>query len=247
MNYKKYIKMENAKIPTSVAKKLKIPGSNHITAFADKNEILYKKELREDIGYTKMEDGNYIISSCVFLEKVTPEMVQWWFWWHPLEKDRYILWYPGEHFGISYPKKEKAYFEQKKMPKFKPNMQYPTERIGSMKLPLSLNFVTPEQFGYDKKLMEENNVATIVCAHVGAFKDLVPHTEMSHICFRAENGIFMVNRFWMGQRTKNPLIRKIMLTDESAKGMAEHCYIEYHNFAKKIPMLYEEYLKEISW
>ena len=246
MDYQKYLAMENATIPADIAKKLKKPGSNHITKFEDKNEILVHKELHKDIGYAQMDDGNYIISSCVELPGMTAEMVQWWFWWHPLEKERYMLWYPGEHFGISYPTKEKSYFEQKKQPDFKPNMQYPVERIGGMKLPLSINFVTPKQFGYDEKLMRENGVATIICGHVGAFKDLIPHTEMSHICFQEENGLYMVNRFWMGQRAKNPVVRKFLLADEIAKGMTEHCYIEYRNFAKKVPMLYEAYLKELS-
>lgn len=246
MDYQKYLVMPNATIPKDIAEKLKKPGNNHITSFTDKNDILTHKELHEDIGYTQMEDGNYIISSCVELPGITAQMAEWWFWWHPLQKERYMLWYPGEHFGIGYAKKEESYFNQKKMPEFQPNMQYPIERIGEMKLPLSIDFVTPEQFGYDEKLMKENDVATIICGHVGAFRDFVPHTEMSHICFQRENGLFMVNRFWMGQRAKNAVVRKLLLTDENAKGMAEHCYIEYHNFAKKIPMLYEEYLKEIS-
>lgn len=246
MDYQKYLSMENATIPYDIAQKLKKPGSNNITKFEDKNEILMHKELHEDIGYTQMEDGTYVISSYVALPGVTAEMVEWWYWWHPLEKKRYMLWYPGEHFGISYPKKEERYFNQKKMPAFKPNMQYPIERIGGMKLPLSINFVTPKQFGYDVKKMKENDVATIICGHVGAFKDLIPHTEMSHICFQKENGLFMVNRFWMGQRANNSIVRKFLLTDENAKGMAEHCYIEYRNFAKKIPLLYEEYLRELK-
>lgn len=246
MDLQKYIDMENAPIPADVAEKFAHAGSSQITKFEDKNEILTTPSLHHDIGYTQMNDGNYIVSSWVYLKGITAEMVQWWFWWHPLATERYILWYPGEHFGISYPKEEESYFNQKKFPGFQPNVQYPIERIGGKKMPLSLEFMTPEDFGYDKKLMEENNVATIVCAHVGAFKDHVPHTEMSHVCFQKEDGLLMVNRFWIGQRAKNPMIRKMILTDETAKGMGEHCYVEYHNFANKIPQLYAEYLEEVG-
>ena len=246
MDYQKYLNMENAKIPADAAEKFAHAGNNHVTKFADKNEILVNPSLHHDIGYTRMDDGNYIVSSWVYLKGCTAKMVQWWFWWHPLENERYMLWYPGEHFGISYPREEESYFNQKKFPGFRPNVQYPIERIGGMKMPLELNFVAPEEFGYDPKLMKENNAATIVCAHVGAFRDKIPHAEMYHICFQKEDGLLMVSRFWIGQRAKNPAIRKMILKDSTAKGMGEHCYVEYHNFAIRIPQLYEEYLEEIK-
>jgi hypothetical protein len=48
----------------------------------------------------------------------------------------------------------------------------------------------------------------------------------------------LISRFWLGQTLKNPLIRKAMLTDKTAKGMAEHCCIEYRNLAEILPGLY---------
>ncbi|MDE5995689.1 MAG: hypothetical protein K2G56_02095 [Eubacterium sp.] len=34
------------------------------------------------------------------------------------------------------------------------------------------------------------------------------------------------------------MLRKIILTDETAKGMAEHCCIEYRNLVEILPRLY---------
>jgi len=246
MDYIKYLNMENAEIPPDIVTALAAPGANTPLVFEEKNKLLSVPELQKETGFVKMENGNYLISMCVEMPGVTADMANWWFWWHPLEADRYKLWYPGEHFDISYAKKDAPYFQQKKMPEFRQNTQYPVERIGGLKMPLSISFVTPEEFGYDKTLMEENNVATIICGHVGALKGRIQHTEMSHIFFQREDGLFMVSRFWMGKRAKNPLVRKAMLTDASAKGMAEHCYVEYTNFARKVPGLYKEYLKEVA-
>ena len=49
------------------------------------------------------------------MENVTPEMIKWWFWWHPQKSERYKLWFPGEHYAVSYERKNKAYFEREKI------------------------------------------------------------------------------------------------------------------------------------
>lgn len=41
---------------------------------------------------------------------------------------------------------------------------------------------------------------------------------------------------------QSPLLRKHIITEDMAKGMAEHCCIEYHNLCEIIPML----IKNIS-
>lgn len=244
MNYEKYLKMENAVIPADIAEKLENQGNITAVDFSEKNKFLKNKELTREIGYTRLDNGDYLVSMEVKMPGVTKEMVDWWFWWHPMKKERYMLWYPGEHMNISYAPENEKYFNQKVQPPFEPNINYPIERIGGMVMPLSISFVTPEQFGYDKKLMKESSVATIICGHVGAFKDRIPHTEMSHIYFQEPDGLRLNGHFWIGARCKNPLLRKIMCTSKNAKGMAEHCYVEYTNLARKIPLLYAEYEKE---
>lgn len=241
MKYKAYITQENAAIPAEIAESLKSPGANTATAFGDKNLILADTSLKMESGFSRMKNGDYLVSMYTPMPGVTAEMIQWWFWWHPQEKERYQLWFPGEHFGIGYDRASAGYFAQEKMPPFLPNTQYPTERIGKHKMPLSIAFVRPEEFGFDRKTMYENHVAIIVCGHVGAFRGIIQHTEMAHICFQQDDGLFMASRFWLGKRAKNPLVRKALLTDDSARRMAEHCCIEYRNLAKKLPALYREF------
>lgn len=141
-------------------------------------------------------------------------------------------------------KKDSNYFSYKLTPEFKPNTQYSIERVGGLTVPLSIDFVTPEEFGFDNNIMMNNNVEIIVCGHVGAFKGLIPNTEMSHIFFKTDNGLLLVSRFWLGKNVKNKLIRNINMTEKQAKGMAYHCCVEYRNFANKIPSMYFEWLNE---
>ena len=211
------------------------------TPFERKNEILSNGDLQLEVGYTKMDDGTYLVSMICPMPGITEEMIEWWFWWHTQENLRYQVWFPGEHISNSYRKKDKAYFEQSSVPQFVANSQYPVERIGGMKMPLRIDFVTPEEFGFSRQSMIENNIPKIICGHVGAFNNLVRHTEMAHIFKQTDDGLFMISRFWLGKTMNNPLLRKLIITEDMARGMAEHCCIEYRNLYEILPVLYAKY------
>ena len=227
-------------MPTAIIDAL---GKKQITKtpLERKNEILSNAELQAEVGYTKMDDGTYLVSMVCPMPHITVDMIEWWFWWHTQDNLRYQVWYPGAHISIKYHRKDRAFFEQQAVPDFVPNTQCPVERIGGMKMPLRIDFVTPEQFGFSRQLMEENNISKIVCGHVGAFNNLVKHTEMAHIFKQTEDGLFMISRFWLGNTMKSSLLRKLIITDDMARGMAEHCCIEYRNLCEILPMLYKEY------
>lgn len=210
------------------------------TPFENINDILTSSELQKDIGYAKMNDGTYLVSMVCPMPGVTAEMIEWWFWWHAQDSLRYQVWYPGEHVSIKYHKKNKAYFEQPTVPSFAPNTHYPVECIGGKKMPLRIDFVAPEDFGFSRSVMNVNDIPLIVCGHVGAF-NIIKHTEMAHIFKQTENGLYMVSRFWLGKTMKSKLLRKCIITDEMARGMAEHCCVEYRNLCEILPDLYNEY------
>lgn len=238
--------MPNSKIPTEIAEKLKTAGGISKTSFENKNDILINENLHHECGYSLMDGGYYLVSMYAPMPEVTKEMVEWWFRWHTQESERYQAWYPGEHKKTSYARKNESYFANKKTPEFQPNTQYPTESVGSFAMPLAIDFVTPENFGFDESLMEENNVETIVCGHVSAFKGLIPNTEMAHVFFKSGDGLLLVSRFWLGKNVKNKLVKKLFVTEKQAKDMATHCCVEYRNFATKIPQMYHEWLDENS-
>ena len=227
-------------IPTEIIDALRV---NRITktSFECKNEILTNTELQTEVGFEKMDDGTFLVAMICPMPNITVEMIEWWFWWHTQDSLRYQVWYSNDHISIKYHKKDRAFFEQSNVPEFVPNTQCPVERIGGMKMPLRIDFVTPVEFGFSNELMQENNIPKIVCGHVGAFNNLVKHTEMAHIFKQTEDGLFMISRFWLGNTIKNPLLKKLIITEDIAKGMAEHCCIEYRNLCEILPMLYAEY------
>lgn len=211
------------------------------TLFNEKNTILMSESLQQEVGYKRMDDGSYIVSMYCPMPNITPEMIKWWFWWHPQEDIRYQVWYPDAHVSIGYDKRQADYFKREVCPEFQNNSQYPVEIIGEKKMPLRIDFVTPKEFGFSEDVMEENGIPLIMCGHVGAFKGMIWHTEMAHIFKNTEDGLFMISRFWIGETLKNPILRKTILTDDTAKGMAEHCCVEYRNLLEILPILYGEY------
>ncbi len=227
-------------IPEDIAQKLAHPEIT-LTPLENRNHVLCDGALQQEIGYDQFPDGSWLVSMTCPMPGITPEMIRWWFWWHPQESLRYRVWFPGAHMGIRYHKKDRDYFLQDTVPPFRPNTHYPTEQIGGANLPLRIDFVTPEEFGFSAQMMKKCHVAQIVCGHVSAFNGLVKHTEMAHIFWQTEEGLFLTSRFWIGKTLKNKLLRKVILTEETAKGMAEHCCIEYRNLAMILPELYQEY------
>lgn len=228
-------------IPFELREKLRTPNCITLTPFQAMDTILCDPRLQDQAGFSRFPDGNYLVCMYCPMPGITPEMIQWWFWWHPQADERYQVWFPGEHYGISFDRKDRDYFAQTAVPAFQPNTHYPTERIGSVRMPLRIDFVSAEDFGFSPRLMAEHQIPLIVCGHVSAFRGLIPHTEMAHVFKQTGDGLYMFSRFWIGKTLKNPLLRKTILTEETARGMAEHCCVEYRNLARILPVLYDRY------
>lgn len=212
-----------------------------LTQFEEKNEILVNENLQQEVGFDFFEDGSALVSMTCPMPGITSEMINWWFWWHPKKNERYQVWFPGEHFSNTYAKKDASYFEKNKIPTFQPNDQYPKERIGGKTFTLVIKFKHPEDMGFDCRLMKENGVPVIVCGSVGV-KNLMMHTEMTHIFKQTEDGLVLISRFWMGKLIKNKFLRKKVITEQVVRGMAEHCCVEYRSLAAILPTLYKEYV-----
>lgn len=240
MSISKLMKKPLPEVPSNIEVALKENRTTG-TTYENMNDVLINDSLYYETGYKKQDDGSYVVSMYCPMPGITPEMIEWWFWWHPKKDERYQVWFPGSHFKNRYSRKQATYFESNQRPAFQNNTQYPTEKIGGIRMPLRIDFVTPEEFGFSKEIMLKNNIPLIVCGHVGAFGGLIWHTEMAHIFKRTEEGLFMISRFWLGKTMKNSLFKKLIVTDDTARGMAEHCCIEYRNLHEILPELYKEF------
>lgn len=232
-----FSKLKNGikEIPVEECKLKNIHSVNSL----DKDTFLTSNEYDFDMGYERLKDGSVQVSMYCLMEGVDEQMLEWWFWWHPKNSSRYQIWFPNAHFAISYANKDRNYFDKETYPGFKENTQYPKEKIGKSTNTLRIRFLTPEHFGFSKEAISSSSAKTIICGKVG-IKGFLDHTEMAHIYKEYDGKRILVSRFWMGSLLKKPL-RKPIITDELAKAMAEHCYLEYRNLARILPILYKEY------
>lgn len=185
-------------IPEEIRRSLDGPPVT-LTPFASKDDILLTPSLQEEVGYGRFPDGRWLVSMTCPMPGISFDMVDWWFWWHCREDIRYQAWFPGEHFACSWKKSQAEWFEADSKPPFQPNTKYPTERIGSMRMRLRIDFTTPAGFGFSEEAVAEGGVAGIVCGHVSILNGLVPNTEMAHIYFHDRDGLRLASRFWLGQ------------------------------------------------
>ena len=236
---KELLKKPLPAIPGEIRKRLDHPAITP-TYLNNCNAVLESDTLQQEVGYTQFPDGSWLVPMTCPMPGITKEMIDWWFWWHCQEDLGYRVWFPGDHISIRYHKKDRSYFEHPTMPPFRPNSQCPVERIGGAAMPLRIDFITPESFGFTKEAMERGNIATIVCGHVSAMGGLIPHTEMAHIYRQTGEGLFLISRFWLG-KTMHPLLRKFVMTPSMARGMAEHCCVEYRNLTEILPGLYQKH------
>ena len=180
-------------IPADIHNNLDQPKIT-ITPLEKCNLILVTDALQNEVGYSQFPDGSWLVSMNCPMPGITKAMIEWWFWWHCQDDLRYPIWFPVDHISIQYHKKDRAYFRQSEMPPFQPNSQYPVEKIGGAKMPLRIDFVTPEQFGFSGEAMRQGKIATIVCGHVSACTSPILSAAAIIVRKNREYGVFSLRR-----------------------------------------------------
>ena len=78
MELQSLLKKPLPQIPSEIADAL---NHNKITktTFECKNDILTNSKLQAEVGYTKMDDGTYLVSMVCPMPGITVDMIEWWF------------------------------------------------------------------------------------------------------------------------------------------------------------------------
>ncbi len=224
-----------------------------------RNDLLNPGYSSLENGYCKMSDGSVYVAVLTKMPNVTGEMLDWWFWWHPMDPLRYKIWYPEAHFSTTLNVDPDAYANRKGpyRERYWNTTNYPVEDVGIGEETLSIKFVSPSDFGFDVSRFDEANVVTVICAIVGSVnKKLSQHTYMCHFVRKTETGVEMRSRFWIGhtilrsglseQSLLNRVInakaiKKLLLPKNVGLAMAMHCTQEYIYLSAILPELYNTY------
>ncbi len=214
--------------------------------------LLRQGYLKAETGYCVMPDGSGFAATKVFMPNVTPEMLDWWFNWHPLVGLRYAIWCPVAHTGIS-AKTPDAHKDSSGVPLHTRNygkVHYPVEGFdlkGAERIEIA--FHSPEALHLDMRQFHAPNISALYAATVS--KKIgpltIPINVFMHCVREVEGGVEYRSRYWVGCRVnkdgdivKSNIPFPKAFIENMARNNCIHSLTEYHNLASILPSLYAE-------
>ncbi len=248
--YAKYFYKELAEIP---AEDLEMVNAGpvdpaRVTTIKDRGDLMKPGYLEVETGYTVLPDGSGFAATLVKMPGVTPEMLDWWFNWHPLEGLRYALWCPVAHTDIS-AKEPARHLDSSGVPLKERNYgttHYPVEGFNTASSQgVAIEFFSPRDFGLDMAMFKEPEISRAYCANVILDLLKTPFNVFFHAVREVNGGVEYRSRYWLGYtmkngspvRVKRPLPYKM---SDLARNNCLHSLMEYNNLASFLPQLYGE-------
>ena len=249
--YSKYFYKEMAEIPSSDLEIVNMGpvDPSKATSIHERDQLLDPGYLDVETGYTVMPDWSGFAATLVKMPGVTPEMLDWWFNWHPLEGLRYAIWSPVAHEDISVKNKEK-HLDISGTPLKERNyggVHYPVEGFtlkNSQKL--RIEFFTPEEFRLDLNKFKEPNISRAYLANVNVDSNNLSINVFFHAVRKVDDGVEYRSRYWLGYHMKNGVPKRknrLMpkrVMNQMARNNCIHSLMEYNNLASFLPQLYKE-------
>lgn len=219
------------------------------------NDLLNLGELNMEIGWCSLPNGAGFIANRILYRRVTAEMIDWWFAWHPLEDLRYRIWYPPQHAGIALSAASRERMLDPSIPMPEKNWgvtHHIMEDCDCGMENIDITFLSPRDFGFDMKRWTEPYVSTFV----GGFGWSSPATKtdrtikapslMCHIFRSIPGGLEHRTRFWMGYRLcqgkpELALPPGVSVPAIAVQGLARHNVREFSNLAALLPEIYAEF------
>jgi hypothetical protein len=203
-------------------------------------------------GWCTLPDGVGYVAVQTEMPDVSGPMVDWWFDWHQRSPERYRIWHPLAHKGISWEPPPslgaKAHWNA---------THHPVEDLGIGVVRARIDFCRPSKIGFSDDHLSDPGVATIVCGHAGDDGRRARHTVMVHVFATADQGVVLRSRFWLGAALRpylpgplagagewalnRPAVRRRALPGEIPRLLARHCAEEYANLAALLPELYPRF------
>lgn len=255
MSYAKYLDRKPAVPPESALAVMDNPINAEKALIPEKlNDLLNQGYFDIEAGWCVMPNGSAYVANLTKMPGVTVEMINWWFAWHALDPLRYKIWWPEGHYDISVSDEDKKKILDPDTPlvqKFQGIKHHVIEDIGGGASEIQIQFMTPEDFGFDMSAFKTPNVGTLIAGNGRVRPVKAPFffpkspAVMCHFVREIQDGIEFRTRFWIGyqivnKRPKKKLPPFIKVPASVPKGLAIHNVYEYHNLASFLPQLYEE-------
>jgi 2,4-diacetylphloroglucinol hydrolase len=212
---------------------------------------------RRDWGWAVLEGPTLYVQSRVDFPGSTPEMFEWWFWWHTLDPRRYMLWFPWSHVSATPEDPERMADDSLSFAeRFYGNRHHVKEWMGPEFLDSIINFTDPAVLGFDPASMKAAGFAASASGllEMPGLPD-VTVGMMVHIVRPVPGGMELVSRYWLGS---HPELRRFPGAEKAADLFASvgmnaeklgntayelsvHDMTEWNNLARILPGLYREF------
>ena len=251
-SYYKYFLRPMAEPPAERMSAIKDePGDNadalHIR---DRNKLFEPGDLPGKFGWWRFDDGTLVIANQVMFPNTTGEMFDWWFAWHPIDRLRYAIWDPEDHFDVYLEDKGRARdFSLSMRERHWGSVHHIWEDAGMGTIDfLCANFKSPVEQGYDESKLDTDACNALICANCYAYGNAdMPDapTVMSHFLRPVEGGSELRSHFWMGWQIIDGQPVKcvpdgVEIPSVVGTSLLKHNVIEFVNLAAILPEVYAE-------
>lgn len=257
--YERYLNVDLT-VPLEVARGIQdgpLPLSDTISPTVEELNAMLTDPVRRDWGWSVLEGPTLYVQSRIDFPGSTPEMFEWWFWWHTLDPRRYMLWFPHSHVSAT-PADPKRMADDSLTfaERFYGNRHHVKEWMGPEFLDSIINFTDPAVLGFD---MGKFSAAGFAASASGLLElPGVPDVTvgmMIHIVRPVEGGMELVSRYWLGS---HPALRRFPGAEKACELFASvgidaekmrntayelsvHDMTEWNNLARILPGLYAEF------
>ena len=253
--YAKYFYREPAAPDAALLVKLEKPINQEQALLPENtNDLLQPGYMEVEAGWCILPNGAGFAANLTQMPGVTVEMINWWFAWHALEDLRYKIWWPAGHYSAAVSPEDRTKILDAKRPlteKFQGLTHHVVEDVGAGKEDIFINFLTPEDMGFEMRRFKAPHAGTLVAANgvssplgapVGTLK---APAIMCHFVREIAGGVELRTRFWMGyhmvdKKPKLLLLPGVIIPEIAPKSLAIHNVLEYTNLASFLPELYAE-------
>ena len=201
--YKRFF-LPEIEVPAAAAKSLRagpMPIEQTLTpSISDLGRLIEHASDFPDAGYALLDGPTAYAQSRVVMPGITTAMFEWWFTWHPLERERYMLWFPQAHIDNSVVNPTRladpslSYAER-----LYDNPNAIDEFIGPTSLKIVIHFAPPASLGLDEQALRRAGFTTSASGTIRVAD--APDTTfmfMLHLARDTPAGMELLSRYWIG-------------------------------------------------
>ena len=193
-------------------------------------------------GYSIMPDGTGYIAFYIDFPDTRPDMFDWFFSWHPVETERYIIWNPEEHITAIVDDEDRLRLTNSAIPfnqrLWGVHVLYREKSEEDDVHDILVSYHSPYELGFSKDKSSTN--WTAVCGNEGS------------VCFfvrEKDGGSELRGRIWTGVNTQDAedefsLPGSYLDTADAeyfVKKTAVHYITDFSNLSSILPSLYKDY------